>query len=134
MVAYFAVKIKTCVHSNVIYCISCNKSSCHNIQQEGDQLKGLENIQVTLKVLILTQPIGNHFNLPGHTLSNMKVTVFEKCKENNSTYQKIRESYFINHIPRFKKFREIRLGSKLSLDLIYGLSFRIKAASNFLQS
>ena len=24
---------------------------------------------------------GNHFNLPGHTLSNMKVTVLEKCKE-----------------------------------------------------
>ena len=36
--------------------------------------------------------------------------------------------------PRFKKFGEIRLGSKLSLDLIYGLSFRIKAASYFPQS
>ena len=35
--------------------------------------------------------------------------------------------------PRFKKFVEIWLGSKLSLELIYGLSFRIKAASYFPQ-
>ena len=31
----------------------------------------------------LTQLTGNHFNLPEHALSNMKVTVLEKCKENN---------------------------------------------------
>jgi len=36
--------------------------------------------------------------------------------------------------PRFKKIGEIRLGSKLLLDFIYGLSFRIKAASYFPQS
>ena len=35
---------------------------------------------------------------------------------------------------RFKKFGKIRLGSKLSLGLIYGLSFRIQAASYFPQS
>ena len=40
----------------------------------------------------LTQLTGNHFNLPEHALSNMKVTVLEKCKENNLTYWKIRES------------------------------------------
>ena len=36
--------------------------------------------------------------------------------------------------PRFKKFWKIRLGSKLSLGLIYGLSFQIQAASYFPQS
>ena len=36
--------------------------------------------------------------------------------------------------PRFKKFVKIRLRSKLSLGLIYGLSFRIQAASYFPQS
>ena len=35
---------------------------------------------------------------------------------------------------RFKKIGKIRLGSKLSLGLIYGLSFRIQAASYFPQS
>ena len=36
--------------------------------------------------------------------------------------------------PRFKKFGKIRLGSKLMLGLIYGLSFRIQASSYFTQS
>ena len=36
--------------------------------------------------------------------------------------------------PRFKKFGKIRLGSKLSLGLIYDLSFWIQAASYFPQS
>ena len=35
---------------------------------------------------------------------------------------------------RLKKFKEIRLRSKLSLGVIYGLSFRIKAVSCFPQS
>ena len=39
-----------------------------------------------------------------------------------------------NQSPRFKKFVKIRLGSKLSLGLIYGLSFRIQDASYFPQS
>ena len=36
--------------------------------------------------------------------------------------------------PRFKKFGKIRLWSKLSLGLIYGMSFLIQAASYFQQS
>jgi len=36
--------------------------------------------------------------------------------------------------PQFKKFGKIRLGSKLLLGFIYGLSFQIQAASNFPQS
>ena len=36
--------------------------------------------------------------------------------------------------PRFKKYGKIRLGSKLSLGLIYGLSFRFQAASYFSES
>ena len=35
---------------------------------------------------------------------------------------------------RFEKFGKIRLGSKLSLGLIYDLSFRIQAASYFSHS
>ena len=73
---------------------------CYNIQYIGETGRRLadrfrEHIGY-VKSANLTQPTGNHFNLPGHTLSNMKVTVLEKCKENNPTYRKIRESYFIN--------------------------------------
>jgi len=79
--------------------LPCNKPSCHNIQYIGETERILadrfrEHIGYA-KSAILTQS-GNHFNLPGHTLSNMKVTVLEKCKENNPTYRKFRESYLIN--------------------------------------
>ena len=77
----------------MVYCISCNKPSCHNIQYIGETGTRLadrfrEHIGY-VKSANLTQPWGNHFNLPGYTLSNIKVTVLEKCKENNPTYRKI---------------------------------------------
>ena len=96
----FAVKIKNFIEScesyNVVYYISCNKPSCYNIQYIGETGRRLadrfrEHIGY-VKSTYLTQLTGNHFNLPEHALSNMKVTVLEKCKENNLTYWKIRES------------------------------------------
>ena len=33
-----------------------------------------------------SQPTDQHFNLPGHTLSNIKAKILEKCKEDNTTY------------------------------------------------
>ena len=50
----------------------------------------------------------------------MSTTIRKMCKGTESAIK--------------KKFGEIRVGSKLSLGLIYGLSFRIQAASYFPQS
>ena len=41
-------------------------------------------------------PTGEHFNLPGHTENNMKVSVIEKCRIESSNYRKTREAQFIN--------------------------------------
>ena len=38
---------------------------------------------------------GYHFNLPGHSLSNMKVTIIEKVKKVEINYRKEREHHFI---------------------------------------
>ena len=38
---------------------------------------------------------GEHFNMPGHSLSDMTVTVLEKVKTNDDMYRKEHESYFI---------------------------------------
>ena len=100
----FAVKIKTlesCESYDVVYCISCNKPSYHNMQYIGETGRRLadrfrERICYVKSANFTHLRTGNHFNLPGHTLSNMKVSVLEKCKENNPTYREIRESYFIN--------------------------------------
>ena len=43
----------------------------------------------------IEKSVGNHFNLPGHTLSNMIVTTLEKVNVNNTQYRKEREKYLI---------------------------------------
>ena len=70
---------------------------CHNIQYIGETGRRLahrvrEHIG-NVKSANLTQPTGNHFNLPGHTLSNIKVTVLKNVKK---TIQHIGRSE--NHI------------------------------------
>ena len=44
---------------------------------------------------ITKKSTGHHFNLPGHSLSNMKVTVIEKVKKVDQNYRKEREHHFI---------------------------------------
>ena len=39
----------------------------------------------------IEKPVGKHFNLAGHTLSNMNVTTIEKVKVNNIQYRKERK-------------------------------------------
>jgi hypothetical protein len=53
--------------------------------------------------LNIATPIGFHFNLPNHSVQNMKVQVIEKCKETSTVYRKIREQTFINLFESFRK-------------------------------
>ena len=39
---------------------------------------------------------GSHFNAPGHSLSDISVTVIEQVKNNDILYRRERERYFIN--------------------------------------
>ena len=50
---------------------------------------------------VKSQATGAHFNLPGHSLSDMKVTILEKVKSKDDLYRKERESY---HIRKFNTF------------------------------
>ena len=38
---------------------------------------------------------GNHFNLPGHTISDMEVTILEKVFNTDRNYRKNREKMYI---------------------------------------
>ena len=40
---------------------------------------------------------GAHFNLPGHSVSDLSATVLEQVKINDITYRKEREKYLLNH-------------------------------------
>ena len=48
-----------------------------------------------VKNKIYSQPTGEHFNLPGHSLSDMILTVIEKVKVPEKSYIEEREHYFI---------------------------------------
>ena len=49
----------------------------------------------------MEQATGEQFNLPGHSISNMKVTIVERVKKNDDQYRKEREKYFINKCNTF---------------------------------
>ena len=46
---------------------------------------------------------GAHFNLPGHSLSDLSVTILEKVKKNDISYRKERERYHINNFNTYYK-------------------------------
>ena len=46
---------------------------------------------------------GAHFNLPGHSQSDMKISVVEKVKKKDKVYREIREEY---HINKFNTYHE----------------------------
>lgn len=90
----------TCESSNVIYCIFCNKQGCNQISYIGETERQLK-VRIREHIgyihnLNINTPTGHHFNMPNHSLENMRIQVIEKCKENSRVYRKIREQRFIN--------------------------------------
>ena len=84
--------------------IICSKESCQ--QKEKSQQKYIGETERKLKDRICehickintkkTYPAtGYHFNLPGHSLNDMKVTVLEKTKKMDAEYRKERKTFLI---------------------------------------
>ena len=44
----------------------------------------------------LSKATGQHFNLPGHKLSDMHITALEQIHNDDPMYRKIREKMYIN--------------------------------------
>jgi len=105
----FSVKLLepvNCETKNVVYCLSCTKPACKGIQYIGEthrkfQKRFSEHVGY-VKNNILTQPTGAHFNLPGHSIADMKGTIIEKCKRKSDAHRKQRESHFINEFDTFR--------------------------------
>ena len=47
--------------------------------------------------------IGAHYNLPGHNLADLKVTILEQTKSSDEDYRMEREKYFIRKFDAFNK-------------------------------
>ena len=52
---------------------------------------------------IVEKATGAHFNLPGHSLANLTITILEQVKYQDKEYRKERESYFIRKFNTFYK-------------------------------
>ena len=86
----------TCSSKNLIYCLTCDKCGEQYIGETERELK--ERIQEHLGYIRnskLNQATGEHFNLDGHFIFDMKVTVIEKLHKTDRATREIRESMYI---------------------------------------
>ena len=93
-----------CQTQNVVYCLSCDKcpeqyvgETEKSLSQRFSQHRGYVNTKKT------DQATGHHFNQPGHSLSDMRITVIEKIYSKDPQMRKARESFFINKLNTFYK-------------------------------
>jgi hypothetical protein len=97
-------KLITCNSSNLIYMIVCTKENCQQnyIGESGRKLREriVEHIGY-VNTKNISQATGHHFNLPGHNLTNMKITGIEIVKKQDVEYRKERESYLIRKFNTF---------------------------------
>ena len=108
----FKWNIKTsvnCATYNTCYMLICTKERCTGkdhlyIGETERKLKdricehlGYINTRNT------SQPAGHHFNSPGHSKADMKVTILEKQFKHDPEYRKERESFLIRKFNTFRR-------------------------------
>ena len=90
-----------CNSSNIIYLIECNIDTCKEryIGETERRLKDrLADHRAYVTSKVVTQPTGAHFNLPGHSVANLTVTILEKVKNKCAIYRKERERFYIQKL------------------------------------
>ena len=95
-----------CNTKNIVYILECKKCGDQYIGQTGNSLRGrfLDHLGYARREE-LNKSTGDHFNLPGHKMSDMQISVLEQVKEANPYYRECRESF---HIEQFNlKFKGI---------------------------
>ena len=89
-----------CSSSNVVYCLKCDKNNCRQIYI-GQTQRTLKERFSEHKTSVRTHTknsIGEHFNLPGHSVTNMKILALEKVKQQGTQIIEKRESFWINQL------------------------------------
>ena len=91
-------KKMTCESYNVIYLLECQKENClqRYIGTTGRQLKNrIADHRGYISNQVTSKATGAHWNLPGHSLADLRVVVLEQTKIHTEEYRKEREKYFI---------------------------------------
>ena len=70
-----------CQTANVIYCLSCNKRKEQCIGETEKTLSvRFRQHRGYVRNRKIEKSTGEHFNKPGHTMADMKMTILEKIK------------------------------------------------------
>ena len=97
-----------CNSYNIIYLLVCKKEHCKEKYYVGQSKRIMKFCLADHRGYIVNHDIkkatGSHFNAPGHSLSDLSMTVIEQVKKNDIFYRKERERYFIN------KFNTLQAG------------------------
>ena len=93
-----------CETFNCIYMIQCKKNNCE--ERYIGQTKRIIKFRIAdhrgyITNQVLSRATGSHFNLPGHSLADLKFTILEQVRYNNEDYRREREIYFINKFNTF---------------------------------
>jgi hypothetical protein len=95
-----------CEVSNCVYLIECKKNNC-KMKYVGETKRILKFRLAEHRGYITSKDeskaTGEHFNSPGHSLSDLTITVLEKVKSSDTLYRKEREKYFIRKFNTFYK-------------------------------
>jgi hypothetical protein len=93
-----------CKSYNLVYAIYCIKGNCRQVYigETKRMLKSrVADHRGYVANKVTSQATGEHFNLPGHSLADLRVSVIEQTARKGSEYRKEREHY---HIRKFNTF------------------------------
>ena len=94
-----------CEIANYIYLIECMKEDC-NMKYVGETRRSMKFRLAEHRGYVnnnVDTPTGEHFNLPGHSLSDLRVSILEKVRSKDDMYRKERERYFIRKFYTYYK-------------------------------
>ena len=93
-----------CQTKNILYCITCKKC---NVQYIGESERTLQDRFSEHKGYVVNQKLnkttGEHYNIKGHKVSDMQVTILEKIFSSETAFRKERENYFIMKMNTYTK-------------------------------
>ena len=90
----------SCTSTNVVYCLQCSKENCKQIYI-GETQRQLKERFSEHKTSVRTRSknaIGDHFNSPGHSISDMNILAIEKVFTPGQKTIEKRESLWINKL------------------------------------
>ena len=91
----------SCKNYHIIYLIECNKDKCRQCYIGESKIPLRNRFADHLGYVVnhhIDTATGGHFPLPGHSVSNMTVTIPEQAKINNDSYRKECEKYLTDPV------------------------------------